>query len=142
MNNYHHDIDRLVESFSNFGDFAVLDREAMKRALAVDESGLEILLTVELLPEATLGDHWSVPHLRAHLGRLAAERDRMSRERARAADSSKLLNEAEVSAALGCDRVELYRRVVAGELPQPFLARGVENVWRYDDVMAAKARSA
>lgn len=65
-----------------------------------------------------------------------------SAKSAQPADSIRLMNETETMQVLGCDRVELYRKVVAGELPQPFLARGVENVWRYDDVMAAKARSA
>lgn len=52
-----------------------------------------------------------------------------------------LLNEAETQAELRCNRIELYRKVIAGDLPWPHKLGGIENVWRSDDVMIAKRKS-
>lgn len=134
------DLDSLISAFAQFHSFAVIDREAVARAVgASNEEEFQIFMRSKLLPEATYQGQWSIPHIQAHLGRLAAERDKHRLAKSPSAVAApRLINEAGTLAALGCDRVELYRKIVAGELPTPFLARGVENVWRYDDVIKAR----
>lgn len=133
-------VDTLVEAFSGFGEFEVLDREAVMTALAVDEAGLQALIASENFPEPTHAGKWSLPHIRSHLGRLAERDQRLEAISMQEAHSIRLIEESEALAILDCNRPALWEKVLTGALPYPTKSNG-RDVWRHDEVIATTRKN-
>lgn len=132
----------MLNAFYGFGEFAVIDDADVMTALAVDSAGLSALIASEKFPEPTHAGKWSIPHVRSHLRRLGERdlrdplRDAISTQEA---NSIRFIAENEARSMLGCDRAELWGKILAGGLPWPVRSNG-KDVWQHDDVLKARRK--